>query len=49
MLRQVWPVSVLRLTLAYLHWMVIPVEEARLREVYRDAYEDYSARVRRWM
>src|SRR5215203_6615079 len=34
LLRQVWPVLVLPLLLAFLNWVIIPVEEARLREVF---------------
>jgi protein-S-isoprenylcysteine O-methyltransferase Ste14 len=49
MLRQIWPVLVLPLMAAYLNWMVIPVEEERLREVFRDQFERYRARVRRWI
>ncbi len=49
MLRQVWPVLVLPLTMAYLNWMVIPVEEARLREVFQGRYDEYRASVRRWI
>ena len=49
LLRQIWPVLVLSLTVAYLNWVVIPVEEARLREVFRDKYEEYCASVRRWI
>jgi len=49
MLRQVWPVLVLPLTMAYLNWMVIPVEEARLREVFQSKYDEYRASVRRWI
>jgi protein-S-isoprenylcysteine O-methyltransferase Ste14 len=49
MLRQVWPVLILPLTMAYLNWMVIPVEEARLREVFHGEYDEYCASVRRWI
>ena len=49
MLRQVWPVLLLPLTLAYLNWIVIPVEEARLREVFHYEYDEYCASVRRWI
>lgn len=49
MLRQVWPVLLLPLTLAYLNWIVIPVEEARLREVFHSEYDEYCANVRRWI
>jgi protein-S-isoprenylcysteine O-methyltransferase Ste14 len=49
MLRQVWPALLLPLTIAYLNWIVIPVEEARLLEIFPVEYDDYRARVRRWM
>ena len=49
LLKQIWPVVLLPLTIAYLNWTVIPVEEARLKEVFRDEYEKYRARVRRWV
>jgi len=46
---QIWPVLLLPLLAIYIHRSVIPVEEARLREVFGDAYEQYCARVRRWV
>jgi protein-S-isoprenylcysteine O-methyltransferase Ste14 len=46
--RQLWPVILLPLTLAYINWVVIPVEEAKLREVIGEEYEQYRRRVRRW-
>jgi len=49
LLKQIWPVILLPLTVAYLNWIVIPVEEARLREVFQDTYEQYHSRVRRWI
>ena len=49
MLKQVWPVVLLPLTIAYLNWIVIPVEEARLHEFCGEEYEQYQARVRRWV
>ena len=49
LLKQIWPVVVLPLTIAYVNWTVIPVEEARLKEVFRDEYEQYRSRVRRWI
>ena len=49
LLRQAWPPLLLPLTLAYLNWVVIPVEESRLREVFGAAYDAYRARVRRWI
>src|SRR5665213_1253176 len=33
-LHQIWPVILLPLTVSYVNWIVIPVEEARLREVF---------------
>lgn len=49
LLRHVWPVILLPLTIAYLNWIVIPVEEARLTEVFGTDYTAYSSRVRRWI
>ena len=48
-LRQVWPVILLLLTVAYVNWIVIPVEESKLREVFSEEYDRYRKRVRRWL
>jgi len=48
-LKQLWPLALLPFTVAYLNWIVIPVEEARLTEVFGEHYEQYRARVRRWI
>jgi protein-S-isoprenylcysteine O-methyltransferase Ste14 len=48
-LRQVWPVFLLPITVAYINWVVIPVEEGKLKEVFGEEYEQYRARVRRWV
>jgi protein-S-isoprenylcysteine O-methyltransferase Ste14 len=48
LLKQIWPVVLLPLTIAYLNWIVIPLEEARLQEVFHEEYAQYRARVRRW-
>lgn len=48
-LQQVWPVILLPLIVAYLNWVVIPVEEARLRDAFGAAYDRYRASVRRWL
>lgn len=48
-LRQFWPVVLLPLTIAYVNWTVIPVEEAKLKEVFGGDYDLYRARVRRWI
>lgn len=49
LLRQIWPVLLLPLTLAYLNWTVIPVEEAKLQEAFQDQYQQYRVSVRRWV
>ena len=46
LLKQLWPVPFLPLVIAYLNWIVIPVEEGRLKEVFGPAYEAYRARLR---
>jgi protein-S-isoprenylcysteine O-methyltransferase Ste14 len=48
-LKQARPILFLPLTVAYLNWIVIPVEEARLTEAFGTVYEQYRARVRRWI
>jgi len=49
LLREFWPLAVLPLVLAYLEWMVIPLEETRLLETFGAEYERYRGRVRRWI
>lgn len=49
MLAQAWPLPMLALVLAYLHWVVIPVEERRLGQVFGDSYDGYRRDVRRWV
>jgi len=48
-LRQVWPLLLLPLVVAYLNWVVIPVEEGKLKEVFAERYERYQVKVRRWI
>jgi len=48
-LHQVAPVILLPLTITYLNWVVIPLEEERLHEVFGAGYERYGNRVRRWI
>src|SRR5262249_45212543 len=48
-LGQAWPLAFLPLVLAYVNWVVIPVEESKLREVFGDGYERYRQQVRRWL
>ena len=49
LLKQIWPVLVLPLTIAYLNWTVVPVEEGRLRGDFHEQYDQYRIRVRRWI
>lgn len=49
LLKQVWPIPLLLLVLAYVNGLVIPIEEARLLEVFGDAYARYCGQVRRWL
>jgi protein-S-isoprenylcysteine O-methyltransferase Ste14 len=49
LLKQLYPVLLLPLVIAYLNWTVIPVEEARLKEVFGDTYDRYRSSVRRWL
>ncbi len=49
LLRQLWPVLVLPLVIAHVNWTVIPLEEARLKEVFPEDYEHYRSQVRRWI
>ena len=46
---EIWPVIVLPLLLAYINFLVIPVEEKNLLGVFGDDYQKYSARVGRWL
>ncbi len=49
LLRQLWPSFLLPLIVAYLNWIVIPVEESKLKEVFAEEYDRYRGRVRRWL
>jgi len=48
-LHQIVPVVLLPLTIAYLNWVVIPVEEERLHSVFGAEYKQYQNDVRRWL
>ncbi len=48
-LKQIWPVVFLPLVVAYVNFIVIPVEEAKLKEVFQEEYEQYRMKVRRWV
>ena len=48
-LAQIWPLLLLPLPALILDRIVIPFEETRLREIFGDAYQQYFAKVRRWI
>ena len=48
-LAQAWPLPMLALVLAYLNWVVIPIEERKLVQVFGDSYDGYRREVRRWL
>jgi protein-S-isoprenylcysteine O-methyltransferase Ste14 len=41
--------SIATASVAYVNWVVIPVEEGKLTEVFGDEYLGYQARTRRWL
>jgi protein-S-isoprenylcysteine O-methyltransferase Ste14 len=45
----VWPLLLVALPLLFLDRLVIPVEEQNLRAVFKEEYEGYCRRVRRWL
>ena len=49
LLHQLWPALLLPLTLAYLQWFIIPLEESKLRDIFGPAFDSYRATVRRWI
>jgi protein-S-isoprenylcysteine O-methyltransferase Ste14 len=46
--KQIWPVVLLPFMVAYLNWTVIPLEEAKLEEAFREEFIQYRLQVRRW-
>jgi protein-S-isoprenylcysteine O-methyltransferase Ste14 len=48
-LHQIMPVVLLPLIIAYVNWVVVPIEEERLRAVFGHEYERYRNGVRRWL
>ena len=44
-----WPLVVLPLVIAVLHWLVIQREEAYMHRTFRDEYRSYCQRVHRWL
>ncbi|HKW49984.1 MAG TPA: isoprenylcysteine carboxylmethyltransferase family protein [Gemmatimonadaceae bacterium] len=49
LLGQAWPLAFLPLVVGYVNWIVIPVEEQKLNEVFGTDYDTYRRRVRRWV
>ena len=48
LLRHFWPLVLLPLVIAYVNWIVIPLEESKLHEAFGNQYDQYRARVGRW-
>ncbi len=48
-LGRAWPLALVVLPWASMNWIVVPFEEARLREIFSGDYADYCRRVRRWI
>jgi protein-S-isoprenylcysteine O-methyltransferase Ste14 len=48
-LTQIWPILVLPLILAYVDRVVVPLEEKVLKQDFAEEYENYCARVHRWL
>ena len=44
-----WPLVLLPLVIAALHWLVIEREEAYMHRTFRDEYRAYCQRVHRWL
>ncbi len=47
--QHVFSFALLFFVLAYLNWIVIPVEEKQLAATFGEDYDAYRARVRRWL
>jgi protein-S-isoprenylcysteine O-methyltransferase Ste14 len=48
LLKQIWTSRSSPPTVAYINWIVIPVEEAKLEEAFHEEYKQYCLQVRRW-
>ena len=44
-----WPILILIVIFLYVNYIAIPSEEATLKKDFKDEYEDYSKRTRRWI
>lgn len=49
LLAQFWPLLILPFTLAYVNYIVIPLEESLLKKEFPDNYKEYCDRVNRWL
>lgn len=49
LLRHIWPMVLLPVALAYVNWVVIPLEESKLEETFGEHYDKYRAHVGRWV
>ena len=47
--RHAIPIILLPLVIAHVNYLVIPLEESRLRAAFGDEYERYTEKVRRWL
>ncbi len=48
-LGRAWPLILVLLPWASMNWVMIPFEEARLRQTFGEDYASYCRRVRRWI
>ena len=48
-LSQLWPLILLPLPVLVMHRLVIPYEEARMRDAFGESFEAYCGRVGRWL
>ncbi len=46
---EIAPLILLLFVVAYVNWIVIPVEETKLRAVFGEDYAQYCERVGRWI
>jgi protein-S-isoprenylcysteine O-methyltransferase Ste14 len=49
LLAQIWPLILLPLSLVYINFIVIPLEEKVLKNDFKEEYEKYCTQVHRWL